>query len=114
MLKEHNKTFETPLPEQEAIANRFRLPNDSERGEFYTATDILLAVSTNPALKLKIGKIGSAMEALGFVRLTSHGRRGYRVVAYKNEEMDMNRRMLACDAQPEEDDEKAGGAGGAT
>ena len=114
VLKEHNKTFETPLPEQEAIANRFRLPNDSERGEFYTATDILLAVSTNPALKLKIGKIGSAMEALGFVRLTSHGRRGYRVVAYKNEEMDMNRRMLACDAQPEEDDEKAGGAGGAT
>ena len=114
VLKEHNKTFETPLPEQEAIAKHFRLPNDSERGEFYTATDILLAVSTNPALKLKIGKIGSAMEALGFVRLSSHGRRGYRVVAYKNEEMDMNRRMLACDAQPEEDDEKAGGAGGAT
>ncbi len=114
VLKEHNKTFETPLPEKEAIAKHFRLPNDSERGEFYTATDILLAVSTNPALKLKIGKIGSAMEALGFVRLSSHGRRGYRVVAYKNEEMDMNRRMLACDAQPEEDDEKAGGAGGAT
>ena len=114
VLKEHNKTFETPLPEQEAIAKHFRLPNDNERGEFYTATDILLAVGTNPALKLKIGKIGSAMEALGFVRLSSHGRRGYRVVAYKNEEMDMNRRMLACDAQPEEDDEKAGGAGGAT
>ena len=114
VLKEHNKTFETPLPEQEAIAKHFRLPNDNERGEFYTATDILLAVSTNPALKLKVGKIGSAMEALGFVRLSSHGRRGYRVVAYKNEEMDMNRRMLACDAQPEEDDEKAGGAGGAT
>ena len=114
VLKEHNKTFETPLPEKEAIAKHFRLPNDSERGEFYTATDILLAVSTNPALKLKIGKIGSAMEALGFVRLSSHGRRGYRVVAYKNEEMDMNRRMLACDAQPEEDDERTGGAGGAT
>ena len=114
VLKEHNKTFETPLPEQEAIAKHFRLPNDSERGEFYTATDILLTVGSNPALRLKVGKIGSAMEALGFVRLTSHGRRGYRVVAYKPEEIEMNRRMLACDALYEGDDETAGGAGGAT
>ena len=114
VLKEHNKTFETPLPEQEAIAKHFRPPGDNERGEFYTATDILLAVGSNPALKLKVGKIGSAMEALGFVRLTSHGRRGYRVVAYKPEEIEMNRRMLACDALYEGDDETAGGAGGAT
>ena len=114
VLKEHNKTFETPLPEQEAIAKRFRHPGENERGDFYTATEILTAVSDNPALRLNIGKIGSAMEALGFVRLTSHGRRGYRVVAYKSEEIEMNRRMLACDARPEGEDETAGGAGGAT
>ena len=114
VLKEHNKTFETPMPEQEAIAKHFRHPADNERGDFYTATEILTAVSDNPALRLNIGKIGSAMEALGFVRLTSHGRRGYRVVAYKHEEIEMNRRMLASDAQPEGEDETAGGAGGAT
>ena len=99
VLKEHNKTFETPLPEQEAVAKRFRHPGENERGDFYTATEILTAVSDNPALRLNIGKIGSAMETLGFVRLTSHGRRGYRVVAYKPEEIEMNRRMLACDAR---------------
>ena len=113
-LREHNRTFETPLPEQEAIAKRFRHPAENERGDFYTATEILTAVSDNPALRLNIGKISSAMESLGFVRLTSHGRRGYRVVAYKHEEIEMNRRMLASDAQPEGEDETAGGAGGAT
>ena len=113
-LREHNRTFETPLPEQEAIAKRFRHPAENERGDFYTATEILTAVSDNPALRLNIGKIGSAMESLGFVRLTSHGRRGYRVVAYKPEEIEMNRRMLAYDARPEGENESAGGAGGAT
>jgi hypothetical protein len=54
------------------------------------------------------------MEALGFVRLTSHGRRGYRVVAYKPEEIEMNRRMLASDARPEGEDGTGVGAGGAT
>ena len=41
------------------------------------------------------------MKALGFVQYRSHGRRGYRVVAYKTEEIEMNRRMLAYDARPE-------------
>jgi predicted P-loop ATPase len=104
VLKEHNKTFETPQPEQEAIAKHFRQPGDSEHGEFYTATDILTAIGYHPSLRLTVEKIGSAMKALGYVQYRSHGRRGYRVVAYKPDEIDMNRRMLACDARPEGED----------
>ena len=37
------------------------------------------------------------------------GRRGYRVVRYKPEEIEANRRLLALDVQNEE--EGAGGAG---
>ena len=110
VLKEHNKTFETPQPEQEAIMTHFRPPKDGERGDFYTATDILGKIGYNPALRLTIEKIGSAMKALGFKRHRSHGRRGYRLVAYKPEEIEMNRRMLACDARPEDEDN--GGEGG--
>ena len=110
VLKEHNKTFETPQPEQEAIMTHFRPPRDGERGDFYTATDILGKIGYNPALRLTIEKIGSAMKALGFKRHRSHGRRGYRLVAYKPEEIEMNRRMLACDARPEDEDN--GGEGG--
>ena len=110
-LREHNRTFETPHPEQEAISTHFHPPQDGEKGEFYTATDILNKIGYNPALRLTIEKIGSAMKALGFVQYRSHGRRGYRVVAYKPEEIEMNRRMLAYDARPEGEDGGEGDRG---
>ena len=109
VLKAHNKHFETPHPEQEAISRYFRLPQDSERGDFYTATDILLAVGANPAVRLTVENIGSAMRALGFKPQRSHGRRGFRVVAYKTDEIEANRRMLAYDAQPEDEPQGDGG-----
>ena len=110
-LREHNRTFETPHPEQEAISTHFHPPQDGEKGDFYTATDILNKIGYNPALQLTIEKIGSAMKALGFVRYRSHGRRGYRLVAYKPEEIEMNRRMLAYDARPEGEDGGEGDRG---
>ena len=110
-LREHNRTFETPHPEQEAICTHFHPPQDGEKGDFYTATDILNKIGYSPALQLTIEKIGSAMKALGFVRYRSHGRRGYRVVAYKPEEIEMNRRMLAYDARLEGEDGGEGDRG---
>ena len=109
VLREHNKTFETPQPEQETVSTHFRPPRDGERGEFYTATDILAKIGYNPALRLTVEKIGNAMKALGYQQYRSHGRRGYRVVPYKPDEIEMNRRMLACDAQPS--DNEAGDRG---
>jgi predicted P-loop ATPase len=114
VLKEHNRTFETPQSEQEAIMTHFHAPRDGERGDFYTATDILGKIGYNPALRITIEKIGSAMKALGFKRYRSHGRRGYRLVAYKPEEIEMNRRMLACDARPEDEDDGGEGDRGDT
>ena len=108
-LRQHNKTFETPQTAQEVIGKHFRMPNEGERGEFFTATDILEKIGYNPALKLCSEKIGSAMRALGYVQQHSHGRRGYRVVALTSEEMEMNKRMLAYDARPA--DEGDGGDG---
>ena len=102
VLKEHNKTFETPCQEQEAISKFFRPPKDGEKGEFYTATDILEHIGGNPALTMTIERIGSAMKALGYRRCHSHGRRGYRIVPYKPDEIEMNRRMLANDAQSDD------------
>ena len=63
---------------------------------------ILLAVGTSPVLGLTVEKIGSAMRALGFKPHRSHGRRGYRVVAYKSDEIEANRRLLAYDAEPDD------------
>ena len=107
VLREHNKTFEMPQPEQEAISMHFRQPREDEKGEFYSATEILGRIGCNPALRMTIEKMGSAMKALGFRQYRSHGRRGYRVVVYKPEEIEMNRLMLANDARP--DDEEGDG-----
>ncbi|MBR1503143.1 MAG: hypothetical protein IJ618_04580 [Prevotella sp.] len=93
--------------ELEAIEKHFRRPGDGEHGEFYTATDILLVVSEGPSLRFTAEKIGSAMRTLGYAQCASKGRRGYRVVRYKPEEIEANRRLLAFDVEREE------GAGGA-
>ena len=108
LLKVHNQTFEVPCSELEAIEKHFRRPGDGEHGEFYTATDILLVVSEGPSLRFTAEKIGSAMRTLGYAQCASKGRRGYRVVRYKPEEIEANRRLLALDVEREEG---AGGAG---
>lgn len=77
------------------------MPRDDERGQFYTATDILQTVGGSPAVRLRVEDIGSAMKALGYQQYRSHGRRGYRVVPYKTEEIESNRTQLAYDARPE-------------
>ena len=87
---------------RKSICRYFRPPGDGEKGEFYTATDILGHIGGNPALRMTIEKIGSAMKALGYRQYRSHGRRGYRVVPYKPDEIEMNRRMLAGDARPDD------------
>ena len=107
-LKTHNRAFEAPCSEQEAIEKHFRRPGDGERGEFYTATDILLVASEGPSLRFTPEKIGGAMQKLGYERCSSKGRRGYRVVRYKPEEIEANRRLLTFDVEREEG---AGGAG---
>ncbi len=68
--------------------------------------DILGKIPYNPAVHLTIEKVGSAMKALGFAKHRSNGRRGYRVVAYKLEEIEMNRHRLAYDATLEDDDDR--------
>ena len=105
VLREHNKTFETPMTEKEAIENHFRMPHDGEKGEFYTATDILEHITRHLTLKMVPEKIGSAMKVLGYVKYHSHGRHGYRVVPYKPDEIEMNRRTLAYDARPDDGDD---------
>ncbi|MCR5240562.1 MAG: hypothetical protein K6E15_10440 [Prevotella sp.] len=115
VLNAHNKAFETPSQEQESICKFFRPPRENEKGEFYTATDILGHIGGNPALKMTIERIGSAMKALGYRQYRSHGRRGYRVVPYKPDEIEMNRQVLACDARPDDgSDDQEGDRGDST
>ena len=77
------------------------MPGAGEPGQFVSATDILQMVGSNPVLRLTANQVGRAMTDLGFERVRSHGIRGYIVVPYSAEEMEVRKRMLAYDARPE-------------
>ena len=100
-LSEHNRAFETPRSAHELISKYLRMPGAGEPGQFVSATDILQMVGSNPVLRLTANQVGRAMTDLGFERVRSHGIRGYIVVPYSAEEMEVRKRMLAYDARPE-------------
>ena len=100
-LSEHNRAFETPKSAHELISKYLRMPGAGEPGQFVSATDILQMVGSNPVLRLTANQVGRAMTDLGFERVRSHGVRGYIVVPYSAEEMEVRKRMLAYDARPE-------------
>ena len=98
-LSAHNETYEAPNLERDLIQKYFRHPRGDEHGEYLSATEIMQAVGGSIVQKLNANKIANAMKALGYEPRRSNGRRGYLVVTYKPEEIEMNRRMLAYDAR---------------
>lgn len=101
LLARHNERYEVPQPERELISHFYRLPKDGEHGDFVSTAEIMQAVGGVLTQRLTVNKLGRAMTALGFVRERSHGRWGYRVVAYDAGEIRGNKSVLACDAKPE-------------
>jgi predicted P-loop ATPase len=102
-IQQLNQEFMDQKDLGEIFVACFRQPKEGEVGEFLSATEILQTISAGPALRFSVEKIGSAMSALGFERMRSHKKRGYRVVAYTGGEMEANRRALAYDAKPEDE-----------
>ena len=100
-LSQHNATFEAPRTAHELISRYLRKPMAGEPGEFFTATDILQLVGSNPVLRLTANKIGRAMTDLGFERMRTGQERGYIVVQYSAEEIKARQRIKACDAKLE-------------
>ena len=101
--KAHNEDFETPDPVKEAIEEHFREPLKDEVGEYLSATQILKAISDHPAMRFSVEAIGTAMKRIGFEYKRTGKRRGYRVVAYRPDEIERNKRDLAYAAKKAEE-----------
>ncbi len=95
----HNEQFEVPNLEKEQISRFYRVPNDSEKGEFVSSAEIFQRISYNLYRDITINKMGRAMTALGFRRERSHNIWGYRVVAFTPDEIKTNKSLLAHDAR---------------
>ena len=61
-------------------------------------SDYILEMSVS----VNVREVGRAMTDLGFLRMRSHGERGYVVVAYSADEIKARKRIKACDAKPDE------------
>lgn len=97
LQKMHNEQFEVPNLEKEQISRFYRVPNDSEKGEFVSSAEIFQTISYNLYRDITINKMGRAMTALGFRRVRSRNVWGYRVVAFTPEEIKTNKSLLASD-----------------
>ncbi|MBR4481659.1 MAG: hypothetical protein IKO86_07135 [Prevotella sp.] len=101
LMARHNERFEVAKEERDLISTYYRVPKPGEPSEFVSSSEILMHVGGLLAQRLTSNKLGRAMTALGFDGMRSHGRRGYRVVAFTPEQVKANKSMLACDAKPD-------------
>ena len=94
----HNERFEVPQYEHDLILTHYRVPKGGEAGEFVSSGDIMQTISGSLRLDLSENKLGRIMRKLGFVNGRSGNLRGFRVIAYKPEEIQANRRLRALEA----------------
>lgn len=94
----HNERFEVPQYEHDLILTHYRVPKGGEAGEFVSSGDIMQTISGSLRLDLSENKLGRIMRKLGFVNGRSGNLRGFKVIAYKPEEIQANRRLRALEA----------------
>ena len=87
-----------PQYEHDLILTHYRVPKGGEAGEFVSSGDIMQTISGSLRLDLSENKLGRIMRKLGFVNGRSGNLRGFRVIAYKPEEIQANRRLRALEA----------------
>ena len=71
ILNESTKEFEATSQEQDMIMKFFRIPDEYERFEFFTSTDILSVIKMKSQINLSNIMIGIRMKSLGFSKLST-------------------------------------------
>ena len=78
--EEHNHNFEEPNLELELIQTYFRLPQENEVGEFYTASRIIETICVSVKAQLYPRNIAIWMNKLGYQQRRRDNMRGWNVV----------------------------------
>ena len=79
-LEEHNHNFEEPNLELELIQTYFRLPQENEVGEFYTASRIIETICVSVKTPLYPRNIAIWMNKLGYQQRRRDNMRGWNVI----------------------------------
>ena len=104
-LDAHNANFEEPNMVQELINTYFRRPYDSEVGQFYTAGNILTAITSycGSRVSMRPRDISICMNRLGYVQCRAGNLRGWNVVPLSGNDIHNNHCLNAHRSRPDEE-----------
>lgn len=91
----HNRYFEVPCLERELVQVYYRHPMPGEECMFLTNAQILGRINTGIRQPLSPTRLGLVMKQEGYEAVRSGGRRGYRVVELKGDEIYRNQCAMA-------------------
>lgn len=97
----HNRFFEVPCLERELVQVYYRRPLPGEECMFLTNAQILSHINAGIRQTLSPTRLGLVMKQEGYEAVRSGGRRGYRVIELKGDEIYRNQCAMArYTAQP--------------
>lgn len=102
-LDAHNANFEEPNMVQELIETYFRQPYGGEAGQFYTAANILTAITAYCGSRVQIRPrdISICMNRLGYVQCRVGNLRGWNVVPLTGNDIHDNHKLNAHRSRPD-------------
>lgn len=102
-LDAHNANFEEPNMVQELIETYFRQPYGGEAGQFYTAANILTAITAycGSHIVVRARDISICMNRLGYVQYRVGNLRGWNVVPLTGNDIHDNHKLNAHRSRPD-------------
>lgn len=95
ILNRHNRYFEVPCLERELVQVYYRHPMPGEECVFLTNAQILGHINTGIRQTLSPTRLGLVMKQEGYEAVRAGGRRGYRVVELKGDDIYRNQCAMA-------------------
>ncbi len=105
-LDAHNANFEEPNMVQELIETYFRQPYGGEAGQFYTAANILTAITAycGSRIVVRARDISICMNRLGYVQYRVGNLRGWNVVPLTGNDIHDNHKLNAHRSRPDNEE----------
>lgn len=95
ILNRHNRYFEIPCLERELVQVYYRRPMPGEECVFLTNAQILGHINTGIRQSLSPTRLGMVMRQEGYEAVRAGGRRGYRVIELKGDDIYRNQCAMA-------------------
>ena len=99
-MKQHNKAFEVPHPEEELVSFYFRLPDEMQTPAFYPTSVVLDIITRNTHMKnVSCVSLGRVLAMMGYESGVVKRHHGYYLERRKDEEVHALPHVLAYEGR---------------